>query len=96
MKFIRKEDKIFAYENDVELGFIWWTTKDDIISVVQTLVHENARGKGVAKFLNEVFFKDLNEKSSKETKIKIWCSYSLKYFENNKKLFPNLTLVKED
>lgn len=96
MEFIRNEDKIFAYENNVELGFIWRTIKDDIITVVQTLVHENARGKGVAKLLNQEFFKDLNEKSIKGTEIKIWCSYSLKYFESNEKLFPNLILMKED
>ena len=49
MEFKYTNEKLFAIENEVELGFIWYQLNNNEIIVVQTYVSELARGKGVAK-----------------------------------------------
>lgn len=93
MEFKYSDDKLFAMENDVELGFIWYQLKNNELIVIQTFVNEVARGKGLAKILNEEFFKHFNSLGKYD--LKIYCSYTKSFYEKNGSEFSNFNLIED-
>ena len=91
MEILVKKEKIEAYENDKCLGFLKYSLENNILTIISTVVYEDARGKGVAKLLNEEVFKYAKKLNIK--KIKIICSYSQKYFLQNKNQYLDFEIV---
>ena len=90
MEILVKKDKLEAYENDECLGFLKFTLENNVLTILSTVVYENARGKGIAKVLNEYIFDYVN-KGIQE--IRIACSYSQNYFLKNKNQYNGVKVV---
>ena len=90
MEILVKKDKLEAYENDECLGFLKFTLENNVLTILSTVVYENARGKGIARALNEYIFSYIN-KGVQE--IRIICSYSQNYFLKNKSQYNGVKVV---
>ena len=90
MEILVKKEKIEAYENDECLGFLKYSLENNVLTIISTVVYENARGKGVAKALNEYIFNYANKGVDE---IKIICSYSQNYFLKNKNQYNGFKVV---
>lgn len=95
MEILVKKEKIEAYENDKCLGFLKYSLENNILTIISTVVYEDARGKGVAKELNRYIF-DYVKKGINE--IRIICSYSKNYYLKNKDQYNDVkvVLIEED
>ena len=86
MNFVYESEKLIALENNIELGFIWYQFKNSELTIIQTYVNENARGKGVAKLLNEELFKHFS--TFGPITLHIFCSYTEGFYSKNKDKYP--------
>lgn len=93
MEFKYTNEKLYVLENEVELGFIWYQLVNNEITVIQTYVNEIARGKGIAKILNDEFFTHFDAIGAYN--LKIYCSYTKSLFEKNGSKFKNFTLIED-
>lgn len=91
MNFVIENSKILALENDKKIGFLSFEINNEELTILSTVVYPEARGKGVAKLLNEEVFKYAKKLNIK--KIKIICSYSQKYFLQNKNQYLDFEIV---
>ena len=91
MNFVIENSKILAFENDKKIGFLSLEINNEELTLLSTVVYPEARGKGVAKLLNEEVFKYAKTLNIK--KIKIICSYSQKYFLQNKNQYLDFEIV---
>lgn len=90
MEILVKKEKIEAVEDEKILGFIDFKLENNVLTIYRTMVFKEARGKGVAKQLNDYIFDYLN-KGVKE--IKVVCSYSKEYFLKNKSKYNDAKVV---
>lgn len=91
MNFVIENSKVIALENEKKIGFLSFEISDEELTILSTVVYPEARGKGVAKLLNiEIveYARKLNIK-----KVKILCSYSQKYFLQNKNQYLDIETV---
>lgn len=81
IKFIRKENRAVAYDNDIEIGKCEFKElEDDTWNIIHTVVNSKYQGQGIAKTL----VKCVIENSKKCNKNLIAeCSYAKKVLETN-------------
>lgn len=80
IKFIRKENRAVAYDNDIEIGECEFKELEDTWNIIHTEVDIKYRGQGIAKIL----VKCVIENSEKYNKNLITeCSYAKKVLETN-------------
>lgn len=91
MNFVIENSKVIALENNKKIGLLSFEISDEELTILSTLVYPEARGKGVAKLLNDEIFKYARKLNIK--KVKILCSYSQKYFLQNKNQYLDLETV---
>lgn len=83
IKFIRKENRSVAYDNDIEIGECEFRELDNTWNIIHTGVDSKYQGQGIAK----VLVKSVIENSKKYNKNLIAeCSYAKKVLEINSKL----------
>ena len=80
-----------AREDNQKIGFLSFEINESELTILSTVVFPEARGKGVAKLLNEEVFKYVRKLNIK--KVKILCSYSQKYFLQNKNQYSDIEAV---
>ena len=90
MEILVKKDRIEAIENNILLGYLEYQLENNCLTIFTTHVYPEARGKGVAKKLNEFIF-DYTKKGVNN--IKIICSYSQNYFLKNKDQYNGVEVV---
>ncbi len=94
MGAIQIDDFKFSYfENGRRLGYIEFRNEQRFVHLIKTFVFDYARGKGIAKMLNEEYFKYLNKN---KISVMITCPYSEKFYNEHKKEFPRIRIVKPD
>lgn len=91
MNFVIENSKVIALENNKKIGLLSFEISDEELTILSTVVYPEARGKGVAKLLNDEIFKYARKLNIK--KVKILCSYSQKYFLQNKNQYLDLETV---
>lgn len=91
MNFFIENSKILAREDNQKIGFLSFEINESELTILSTVVFPEARGKGVAKLLNEEVFKYVRKLNIK--KVKILCSYSQKYFLQNKNQYSDIEAV---
>lgn len=91
MNFVIENSKVIALENNKKIGLLSFEISDEELTILSTVVYPEARGKGVAKLLNDEIFKYARKLNIK--KVKILCSYSQKYFLQNKNQYLGLETV---
>ena len=80
IKFIRKENRAVAYDNDIEIGECEFKELEDTWNIIHTVVNSNYQGQGIAKTL----VKCVIENSEKRNKNLIAeCSYAKKLLETD-------------
>lgn len=83
IKFIIKENRSVAYDNDIEIGECEFIELDNTWNIIHTGVDSKYQGQGIAKAL----VKSVIENSKKYNKNLIAeCSYAKKVLETNSKL----------
>lgn len=81
IKFLKKENRVAIYDNDIEIGECTFLENGDTWNVVHTSIDSKYQGQGLAKKLVECVV----ENSKKYNKKLIAdCSYAKKVIENNK------------
>lgn len=93
MEFKLNNDTYSLIEDGVELGYVTFKREEGRVILIQTFTHEHARGRGVAKILNDGFFKLMNEEKANLT---ILCGYSATFYEKNKEKYPNINVLGYD
>lgn len=80
IKFIRKENRAVAYDNDIEIGECEFKELEETWNIIHTVVNSKYQGQGIAKRL----VKCVNENSEKCNKNLIAeCSYAKKVLQTN-------------
>lgn len=82
MEFKLINDTYSLIEEGVELGYVTFKKEEERVILIQTFTHEHARGRGVAKILNEGFFKMMNEEKAN---LIILCGYSISFYEKKQR-----------
>lgn len=83
IRFIRKENRSVAYDNDIEIGECEFRELDHTWNIIHTGVDSKYQGQGIAKAL----VKSVIENSKRYNKNLIAeCSYAKKVLETNSKL----------
>ncbi len=70
---------ILKNEKNKEIGYVLFNLENNIFTIISTFVNDEFKGKGYAKKLmneTERYVKEYNYK------LKLECSYSIKYFSN--------------
>lgn len=93
MEFKLINDTYSLIEEGVELGYVTFKKEEERVILIQTFTHEHARGRGVAKILNEGFFKMMNEEKAN---LIILCGYSISFYEKNKEKYPDINVLAYD
>ena len=78
IKFIKKENRAVAYDNNVEIGECNVEEVGDIWNIIHTGVNSKYQGKGIAKMLVECVIEN-SEKFNKNLIAE--CSYAKKILE---------------
>lgn len=79
IRFIKKENRAVAYDNEIEIGECKFIELEDIWNIIHTGVDSKYQGQGIAKRLVECVI----ENSKKYSKTLIAeCSYAKKVIEN--------------
>lgn len=86
-------DTYSLLEDGVELGYITFKRETNRVILIQTFTHEIARGKGIAKILNDDFFTLMNNEKANLT---ILCGYSISFYEKNKNKYPDINVLGYD
>lgn len=79
IKFIEKENRAVAYDNDVEIGECNFKEVGDIWNIIHTGVDSKYQGQGIAKMLVKCVIEN-SEKCNKNLIAE--CSYAKKILEN--------------
>lgn len=80
IKFIKKENRVVAYDNEIEIGECEFKELDNTWNIIYTAVDSKYQGQGIAKTL----IKCVIENSEKYNKNLIAeCSYAKKILESN-------------
>lgn len=80
IKFIKKENRAVAYDNEIEIGECEFQELENTWNIIHTVVDSKYQGQGIAKIL----VKCIIENSEKYNKILIAeCSYAKKVLEAN-------------
>lgn len=80
IKFIRKENRVVAYDNDIEIGECEFKEIKDTWNIIHTVVDSKYRGQGIAKILVKCVIEN-SEKCNKNLIAE--CSYAKKVLETN-------------
>lgn len=80
IKFIKKENRAVAYDDEIEIGECEFKELEDTWNIIHTVVDNKYQGQGIAKTL----VKCVIENSEKCNKILMAeCSYAKKVLETN-------------
>lgn len=90
MEFLFTNNRVEAYEDNKLLGYLEFSLDEEALTINKTLVYPEARGKGLAKLLNEKIFEYAKNVTKK---IKIICSYSQNYYLKNKSQYFGFEVV---
>lgn len=86
IKLIKKENRVVAYDNDIEIGVCEFKELEDTWNIIHTAVDSKYQGRGIAKTL----VKCVMENSEKCNKILIAeCSYAKKVLDTNNNISAN-------
>ena len=86
IKLIKKENRVVAYDNDIEIGVCEFKELEDTWNIIHTAVDSKYQGRGIAKTL----VKCVMENSEKCNKILIAeCSYAKKVLDTNSNISAN-------
>ena len=80
IKFIRKENRAVAYDNDSEIGECEFKESEDTWNIIHTEVDSKYQGQGIAKILVKCVIEN-SEKCNKNLIAE--CSYAKKVLETN-------------
>lgn len=80
IKFIRKENRAVAYDNDIEIGECEFKELKDTWNIIHTVVDSKYQGQGIAKILVKCVIEN-SEKCNKNLTAE--CSYAKKILETN-------------
>ena len=80
IKFIKKENRSVAYDNDIEIGECEFKELQDTWNIIHTVVDSKYQGQGIAKKLVKCVIEN-SEKYNKNLTSE--CSYAKKVLENN-------------
>lgn len=83
IKFIKKENRAVAYDNETEIGKCEFKELEDKWNIVHTIVDSKYQGQGIAKALVKCIIEN-SEKCNKNLIAE--CSYAKKVLETNNKL----------
>lgn len=79
IKFIKKENRVVAYEDEIEIGECEFQELEDTWNIIHTRVDNQYQGKGIAKTLVKCMIEN-SEKCNKNLIAK--CSYAKRVLEN--------------
>ena len=80
IKFIRKENRAVAYDNDIEIGECEFKELEDTWNIIHTVVDSKYQGQGIAKTLVKCVIEN-SEKCNKNLIAE--CFYAKKVLETN-------------
>lgn len=80
IKFIEKENRAVAYDNDIEIGECEFKELENIWNIIHTVVNSKYQGQGIAKELVKCVIR--NSKKCNKNLI-AECSYAKKVLESN-------------
>lgn len=83
IKFIKKENRAVAYDNETEIGECKFKESEDTWNIIHTGVDTNYQGQGIAKKLVKCVIEN-SEECNKNLIAE--CSYAKKVLETNSKL----------
>ena len=83
IKLIKKENRVVAYDNDIEIGVCEFKELEDTWNIIHTVVDSKYQGQGIAKKLVKCIIEN-SEKCNKNLIAE--CSYAKKVIETNSKL----------
>ena len=81
MEYIYKENGLFVYENDVEVGKAICRYSEDTVNILHVIVNPSMRGRGIAAELVE---RVVNNAKEKGMSVIPTCSYAAAWVRNNK------------
>ena len=79
IKFIKKENRAVAYDDEIEIGECEFQELEDTWNIIHTRVDNKYQGKGIAKTLVKCMIEH-SEKCNKNLIAK--CSYAKRVLEN--------------
>ena len=79
-RFIKKENRAVAFDNEIEIGECEFKESENIWNIIHTSVDKKYQGQGIAKTLVK-FIIENSEKYNKN--IIAECSYAKKILESN-------------
>lgn len=80
IKFIKKENRVVAYDNEVEIGECEFKELEDTWNIIHTVVDSKYQGQGIAKTLVKCVIEN-SQKCNKNLMAE--CSYAKKVLETN-------------
>lgn len=80
IKFIKKENRVVAYDNEVEIGKCEFKELEDTWNIIHTVVDSKYQGQGIAKTLVKCVIEN-SQKCNKNLMAE--CSYAKKVLETN-------------
>lgn len=80
IKFIRKENRAVAYDNNIEIGECEFKELEETWNIIHTVVDSKYQGQGIAKTLVKCVIEN-SEKCNKNLIAE--CSYAKKVLETN-------------
>lgn len=88
IKFIKKENKAVAYDNEIEIGECEFIELENTWNIVHTVVDSKYQGQGIAKTLVKCVIEN-SEKYNKDLIAE--CSYAKKVLETNDEISTSKT-----
>ena len=86
IKFIKKENRAVAYDNEIEIGECEFEEIENTWNIIHTIVDTKYQGQGIAKTLVECIIEN-SEKCNKNLIAE--CSYAKKVLEMNNNISTN-------
>lgn len=86
IKFIRKENRVVAYDNNIEIGECKFSELDNTWNIIHTIVDIKYQGQGIARKLVQYVIEN-SEKCNKNLIAE--CSYAKKVLDTNSNISAN-------
>ena len=83
IKWVTKENRAVAYDNEIEIGTCEFEELEDTWNIIHTVVDSQYQGQGIAKRLVECVIENSKRYNKK---LIAECSYAKKVLEANKNL----------